>query len=121
MPKRELARVEVATARVLVATHPDTSPGLADGRYALGLVGSLLYLVGVEDEPPNGGPRRARLRLAETDFAMAFGGPPYHSTLHLQHPVVGRLVISLDAIEFARHTEAVVAQAQLDAGWEARD
>ena len=37
------------------------------------------------------GPCHARLRLAEVEMAMAFGGPPFHSTLHFEHPAVGRL------------------------------
>jgi hypothetical protein len=66
-------------------------------------------------DAPN--PRHARLRLAEARLALAFGGPPFHSTLHFEHPAVGRLVVSLPAIEFATLTEQAVNRVHADGGW----
>jgi hypothetical protein len=48
---------------------------------------------------------------------MAFGGPPFHSTLHFEHPAVGRLVLSLDALQFATLTETAVARVREHAAW----
>jgi hypothetical protein len=112
VPKRDLLHAETASATIVVATHPHVHQPLAPGDYALALVDPVLYLArmnGVDADPRV--PRHARLRLAEAELAMAFGGPPFHSTLHLAHPAVGRLVISLDAIEFAHLTEAAVLRA----------
>jgi hypothetical protein len=113
VPKRDLARAEVTTARVSVASPPRTDRQLPEGRYALALVDAVLYLARIDAGPP----AHVRLRLAEAQLAMAFGGPPYHSTLHLEHPAVGRLVVSLPAIEFAALTEARVDQVRVGGGW----
>ncbi len=50
-------------------------------------------------------------------MAMAFGGPPFHSTLHFEHPAVGRLVVSLPEIRFATLTEAAVQRARAGGAW----
>ncbi len=122
VPKRDLVRAETATATISVATAPMTEQRLPDGEYALALVDSVLYLACVDCDAPPGsplssGPRHARLRLAEAELAMAFGGPPFHSTLHFEHPAVGRLVVSLEAIEFATLTESTVNQVRLAGAW----
>jgi hypothetical protein len=116
MPKRDLARAELASAWISVATPPPSEPRLAEGVYAVALVDAHLYLAR-SDAAPGGGPRHVRLRLAEARLAMAFGGPPFHSTLHFEHPAVGRLVMSLDALAFATKTEAAVARVREHATW----
>ncbi|MGZ4688130.1 MAG: hypothetical protein ACXVKA_01755 [Acidimicrobiia bacterium] len=117
MPKRDLARAEIAPARISVASPPPAEQPLPAGEYALALVDSVLYLARAEGDASSTGPHHARLRLAETQLAMAFGGPPFHSTLHLEHPAVGRLVVSLPAIEFATLTEAAVVRVRSTGGW----
>jgi hypothetical protein len=116
VPKRELIRAEITTAHVLVASPPECAPGVPSGTYALALVDAVLYLARC-DEASDAAPRQARLRLAEAELALAFGGPPHHSTLHFEHPVVGRLVVSLPTIEFATLTEAAVERARRNGGW----
>jgi hypothetical protein len=121
VPKRDLGRAVVAAASISVATPPLEERRLPDGDYVLALVDSVLYLARSDDnqgpivEAPS--PRHARLRLAEAQLAMAFGGPPFHSTLHFEHPAVGRLVVSLPAIEFATLTENAVKRVRADGGW----
>ncbi len=117
MPKRDLARAELAPAWISVAAAPPGEPRLPDGSYALALVDSVLYLARSDGDPQRAAPRHLRLRLAEAKLAMAFGGPPFHSTLHFEHPAVGRLVMSLDALTFANHTEAAVSRVQATGGW----
>ena len=117
VPKRDLSRAEIAPARIAVAAPPSTELTLPDGEYALALVDAVLYLARSDRNGGGEGPRHARLRLAEAELAMAFGGPPFHSTLHFEHPAVGRLVVSLPAIEFATLTEAAVQRVRSDGGW----
>lgn len=117
MPKRDLARAELAPAWISVAAAPPGEPRLTDGLYALALVDSVLYLARSDSDAAGSGPRHVRLRLAEAQLAMAFGGPPFHSTLHFQHPAVGRLVMSLDALTFATLTEAAVSRVQATGAW----
>lgn len=122
VPKRDLGRAEIASARIAVATAPQMDAPILDGEYVLALVDSVLYLArtdrnGRPDAGAAPGPRHARLRLAEVQLAMAFGGPPFHSTLHFEHPAVGRLVVSLPEIEFATLTEAAVNRVRAGGGW----
>lgn len=121
VPKRDLGRAEIAPASISVAIPPLDERRLPDGDYVLALVDSVLYLARSEagEGPPASAPspRHARLRLAEARLALAFGGPPFHSTLHFEHPAVGRLVVSLPAIEFARLTEEAVNRVHADGGW----
>ena len=119
VPKRDLGRAEIARASISVAAPPPTVQPLPDGEYALALVDSVLYLARSDPDakPHRPGPRHARVRLAEAQLAMAFGGPPFHSTLHFEHPAVGRLVVSLDALDFAILTEAAVHRVQNGGGW----
>ncbi len=117
MPKRDLNRAQLAPAWISVVAAPPGEPRLADGSYALALVDSVLYLARSGGDTPGAGPRHLRLRLAETQLAMAFGGPPFHSTLHFEHPAVGRLVMSLDALGFATLTEAAVSRVHATGGW----
>jgi hypothetical protein len=77
----------------------------------------VLYLARSDRSADASGPRDVRLRLAEAELAMAFGGPPFHSTLHFEHPAVGRLVLSLDALQFATLTETAVARVREHAAW----
>jgi hypothetical protein len=121
VPKRDLSRAHIAPARIAVAVPPSSEQRLREGDYALALVDGVLYLAcsdrhGDARARP-GGPRHARVRLAEAQLAMAFGGPPYHSTLHFEHPAVGRLVVSLRSIEFANLTEAAVNRVRNGGGW----
>jgi hypothetical protein len=97
------AKVEVGV--VQVADPPAEGPPMADGEYALAVTPELLYLARLEPAPRGAGPQQHRLRLVESTMVMAFGGPPFHATLHLEHPATGRLIISLPAIEFAHRTE----------------
>ena len=117
MPKRDLARAELAPAWISVAAAPPGEPRLPDGSYAVALVDSVLYLARSDGDTPPSAPRHLRLRLDEAQLAMAFGGPPFHSTLHFAHPAVGRLVMSLDALSFATHTEAAVSRVQATGAW----
>jgi hypothetical protein len=122
VPKRDLSRAAIAPASISVATPPQVEPRIPDGHYVLALVDSVLYLARSDgDGPPAGpvatGPRHVRLRLAEAQLAMAFGGPPFHSTLHFEHPAVGRLVVSLPEIEFATLTENAVHRVRAGGGW----
>jgi len=121
VPKRDLSRATIAPARISVATPPQAEPRLADGEYVLALVDSVLYLArsGATARPGGtapAGPRHVRLRLAEAQLALAFGGPPFHSTLHFEHPAVGRLVVSLPTIELATLTEVAVDRVRAG-GW----
>jgi hypothetical protein len=109
-------------ARISVAIPPQGEQRLPDGDYVLALVDSVLYLArqdgrGSDNGRAGNAPRHARLRLAEARMAMAFGGPPYHSTLHFEHPAVGRLVVSLPAIDFATLTEATVDRVRSRGAW----
>jgi hypothetical protein len=124
VPKRDLSRAQIAPARIAVATPPEVDQRLADGEYVLALVDPVLYLARAEPNghAPRGSapstPRHVRLRLAEARMAMAFGGqPPFHATLHFEHPAVGRLVVSLPTIELATLTEAAVERLRLRGGW----
>jgi hypothetical protein len=117
VPKRELARAELAPAWISVAAAPCDEPRLADGSYALALVDSVLYLARTDGDGAPSARHHLRLRLADVQLAMAFGGPPFHSTLHLEHPAVGRLVMSLDALRFATQTEAAVSRVQATGAW----
>jgi hypothetical protein len=117
MPKRDLARAELTSAWISVAAPPASEPRLADGVYAVALVDAVLYLARSDESRVAAGPRHVRLRLAEAGLVMAFGGPPFHSTLHFEHPAVGRLVLSLDALTFATHTEAAVSRVREHVAW----
>jgi hypothetical protein len=122
VPKRDLSRARIAPASISVATPPEVEQRLPDGDYVLALVDSVLYLArsdrnGHPSGPVPTGPVHARLRLAEVEMAMAFGGPPFHSTLHFEHPAVGRLVVSLPEIEFATLTEAAVNRVRARGAW----
>jgi hypothetical protein len=117
MPKRDLARAELAPAWISVASAPPGEPRLPDGSYAVALVDSVLYLAGADVDGARSTHHRLRLGLAEAKLAMAFGGPPFHSTLHFEHPAVGRLVMSLDALTFATHTEAAVSRVRASGAW----
>ena len=97
------ATVEVG--RVTVAEPPLEGSPMAPGEYAFALTEELLYLARLDSTTRAPGPQQHRLRIAEATMVMAFGGPPFHATLHLEHPATGRLVISLPEIEFARRTE----------------
>ena len=97
------ATVEVG--HVQVAEPPVEGAPMAPGEYAFALTPELLYMARLDSGSRAPGPQQQRLRIVEATMAMAFGGPPFHATLHLEHPATGRLVISLPEIEFARRTE----------------
>ena len=121
VPKRDLSRAQIVPASISVASPPRGEQRLPDGHYVLALVDSVLYIARSDRNGAQAtagtGPRHARLRLAEVEMALAFGGPPFHSTLHFEHPAVGRLVVSLPEIEFAALTEAAVNRVRAGSGW----